>query len=169
MIDYVVLAVFLLVALIGLISLIFGLPGNLIILADSVLYGWYGNFTKITVSTIIILAALALLAEVIEFVMGIIGSKRYRSSNRAIVGSIVFGVFGAILGAPIFWGIGSLIGAFVGAFFGAFVVEVSYGKRLKEAIDSGWGALLGRVGGTIVKGIFSVAMIVVAVVSILGF
>lgn len=168
MMDYVVLALYILISLAGLVSLIFGLPGTFIILGASVLYGWYGGFSEITVRVIIILVVLALAGELIEFLLGILGSKKYESSNRAIVGSIIFGIIGAVMGAPFFFGIGAVIGAFAGAFAGAILMELSQGKKMDEAIKSGWGAFLGRVAGTISKGALGIAMIAITVLAVLN-
>jgi uncharacterized protein YqgC (DUF456 family) len=166
--DYVLLALYILVSLAGLVSLIFGLPGTFIILGASVLYGWYGGFSEITVRVIIILVVLALAGELIEFLLGILGSKKYESSNKAIVGSIIFGIIGAVMGAPFFFGIGAVIGAFAGAFAGAILMELSQGKKMDEAIKSGWGAFLGRVAGTISKGAVGIAMIAITVLAVLN-
>lgn len=168
MMDYVVLALYILISLAGLVSLVFGLPGTFFILGASVLYGWYGGFSDITVSVIIILVVLALAGELIEFLLGILGSKKYESSNRAIVGSIIFGIIGAVMGAPFFFGIGAVIGAFAGAFAGAILMELSQGKKMDEAIKSGWGAFLGRVAGTISKGAVGIAMIAITVLAVLN-
>ncbi len=166
--DYVVLVLYILVSFAGLVSLIFGLPGTFIILGASVLYGWYGGFSEITVRVIILLVVLALAGELIEFLLGILGSKKYESSNRAIVGSIIFGIIGAVMGAPFFFGIGAVIGAFAGAFAGAILMELSQGKKMDEAIKSGWGAFLGRVAGTISKGALGIAMIAITVLAVLN-
>lgn len=166
--DYVILAFYLLFSLAGLISLIFGLPGNFVILGASMLFGWYGGFQEITVKIIIILIVLALAGELIEFLLGILGSKKYESSNRAVVGSIIFGIIGAVMGAPFFFGIGAVVGAFAGAFAGAIIVELSQGKKMDEALKSGWGAFIGRVAGTISKGAVGIAMIAVTVIAVLN-
>ncbi|MGH7891467.1 MAG: DUF456 domain-containing protein [Thermodesulfobacteriota bacterium] len=166
--DYVLLALYILVSLAGLVSLIFGLPGTFIILGASVLYGWYGGFSDITVRVIILLVVLALAGELIEFLLGILGSKKYESSNKAIVGSIIFGIIGAVMGAPFFFGIGAVIGAFAGAFAGAILMELTQGKKMDEAIKSGWGAFLGRVAGTISKGAVGIAMIAITVLAVLN-
>jgi hypothetical protein len=166
--DYVIFALYLLVSLAGLISLVFGLPGTFIILGASVLYGWYDGFQEITVRILVILVVLALAGELIEFLLGILGSKKYESSNRAIVGSIIFGIIGAIIGAPFFFGIGAVVGAFAGAFAGAIIVELSQGKKMDEALKSGWGAFIGRVAGTISKGAVGIAMIAITALAVLN-
>lgn len=168
MIEYIVFSLFLFIAIAGLISHIFGLPGNFIILGASILFGWYGGFKEITLTTLIVLLALTLLGELIEFIVGILGAKKYKSSNKAIVGSIVFGIIGGILGIPFFLGIGAVIGAFIGAFVGAFFVEFVLEKNVDRAMKSGWGAFLGRLAGTFFKGAIGVTMVVIVIVNVLG-
>jgi uncharacterized protein YqgC (DUF456 family) len=166
-IENVVFAIYLLFALAGLVSLIFGLPGNFVILGGSLLYAWYGGFHEITLNIILILIALALAGELFEFLLGILGAKKYKSSNRAVVGSIIFGIVGGIVGAPFFFGAGAVIGAFAGAFAGAIVIELTQGKKLEEALRSGWGAFIGRVAGTVSKGAIGITMIVLTVTAVL--
>ncbi len=164
--DYVIFILFFLFAFAGLLSHIFGLPGNFIILAASLLLGWSGDFKEVTINTIIVLVFLAVLGEVIEFVLGIIGAKKYKSSNKAIIGSIIFGIVGGILGVPFFFGIGAVIGAFIGAFAGAFVVELMIEGSMNRAVKSGWGAFIGRAFGTVSKVVLGVTMIVLTIVSV---
>jgi len=164
--DYVIFFLFLSVSFFGLISHVFGLPGNFIILGASILLAWYGGFHNVTVTVIIVLIALALLGELVEFVLGIYGAKKYKSSNKAIAGSIVFGIAGAVLGLPFLVGIGAVIGAFIGAFVGAFLVDLFIQKDIDSAVRSGWGAFIGRVGGTVSKAALGMAMIVITVVSV---
>ena len=168
MIDYLIFSLFLIVAAAGLISHIFGFPGNFIILADSILFGWYDGFNDVSVKILIILLGLALLGELVEFIVGILGAKKYKSSNKAIVGSIVFGIIGGILGIPFFLGIGAVIGAFIGAFVGAFLVEFFLEKNVDRAMKSGWGAFVGRLAGTFFKGAIGIAMIVIVAVAYVG-
>lgn len=168
MIDYLILSLFIIFALAGLLSLVFGFPGNFIILGLSILLAWYGGFKEITVTVLIVLLALTLLAELVEFILGILGAKKYKSSNRAIVGSIVFGIIGGILGIPFFFGIGAVIGAFIGAFVGAFLVEFLLEKNVDRAMKSGWGAFLGRIAGTFFKGAIGISMIVITIVYAVG-
>ena len=164
--EYVILFFFLLISFFGLLSHVFGLPGNFIILGASFLLSWYGGFQDITVTTLVVLLGLALFGELIEFVLGIYGAKRYKSSNKAIVGSIVLGIAGGIIGLPFFLGVGAVIGAFIGAFVGAFLVDLYIQKNMDRAMKSGWGAFIGRVGGTISKAALGMAMIVITVVSV---
>ena len=168
MMDYLILFLYIVFALLGLISLVFGFPGNFIILGLSVLLGWYGGFQEVTLNVLLVLLGLALLAELVEFVVGILGAKKYKSSNKAIIGSIVFGIIGGILGIPFFFGIGAVIGAFIGAFVGAFFVEFVLEKNVDRAMKSGWGAFIGRILGAFFKGAIGIAMIVITIVYAVG-
>ena len=168
MIDYLIFFLFILTAFAGLISHVFGFPGNFIILGASILLGWYEGFKEVTITVLAVLLGLALLGELVEFILGILGAKKYKSSNKAIAGSIVFGIIGGILGIPFFFGIGAVIGAFIGAFAGAFLVEFLLEKNVDRAMKSGWGAFLGRLAGTFFKGAIGIAMIVIVIASVLG-
>ena len=159
------LVLFILFSIAGIISHFFGLPGNWVILAVSFLLAWAGHFDKIPLNTLAILLVLTLLGELVEFLLGIVGAKKYEASNRAIAGSIVFGIIGAIIGAPFFLGIGSIIGAFAGAFAGAVIVELSQGKSFDRALNSGWGTFLGRVGGSFAKIFIGIVMVVITLSS----
>jgi len=159
------LILFFLFSIAGIISHFFGLPGNWAILGISFLLAWSGHFDKIQINTLAILLALTLFGELIEFLLGIIGAKKYEASNRAIAGSIFFGIVGAILGAPFFLGVGSIIGAFAGAFAGAVIIELFQGKRINQAFSSGWGTLLGRVGGSFAKIFIGIVMVIITLSS----
>lgn len=167
--DLLVFFIFLVIAVAGLLTHILGLPGNFIILFDAFLFSWYLDFTSVSYQVLLILVLLALTGELIEFLLGIAGAKKYRSSNRAVVASIIFGIAGAVIGAPVLFGIGSVIGAFIGAFAGAFLVELLAGKGVEQAINSGWGTFIGRVGGTLLKSLIGIVMIVLVVLSYVNY
>ena len=113
-----------------------------------------------------VLLVLALLGELMEFALGIMGSKRKKSSNQAILGSIFFSIIGAIIFAPLFFGLGAVIGAFAGAFFGAFIVEYLKQKNVSVAYQSGLGAFMGKLGGTLVKSVIGVIMITITLIQV---
>ncbi len=159
------LILFLLFSVAGIISHFFGLPGNWLILGISFLLAWSGHFDKIQINTLLILLALTLFGELIEFLLGVVGAKKYEASNRAIAGSILFGIVGAILGASFFLGVGSIIGAFAGAFIGAVLFELLQGKKIDQAFTSGWGTLLGRVGGSFAKIFIGIVMVIITLSS----
>lgn len=164
--EIIAAAIYLVLALAGIFCIFVGLPGNFIILGLSALLAWYLKFEVIKIKIIVLLFALAVLGEVAEFVLGIVGSKKRQASNRAIMGSIVFSIVGAIIFAPFVFGIGAVIGAFAGAFFGAFIVEYLRYKDIPKAVNSGKGAFLGKLGGVLVKTIIGFIMITTTLVQV---
>ena len=155
--------IFFFVFLVGsLLCIFFGLPGTFFILAAAFVYGGVTDFHEITGGMLVVLGMLTLFGEGVEYVMGIVGAKRYGSSNRGIVFSMVGGFVGAVVGAPLFFGFGAIPGALAGAFLGAVAVELAtYGPdQWRKAVRSGWGNFLGRVGGMITKLAIGIGMIV---------
>ena len=53
--------------------------------------------------------------------------------------------------APLFWGIGALLGALAGAWLGCFCMECLKGRSAEQALHAAWGAMLGRLLGTVCK------------------
>ena len=157
--DIFVTVLYIVFAITGIFCIFIGLPGNFLILLFSSLLAWYFKFEVIRINIIILLVALAILGELLELLIGIIGSKKKKASTSAIVGSIAFSIIGAILFAPILFGFGAIIGAFLGAFFGAFIVEFIKKRDISQAMDSGKGAFLGKLGGVLVKTVIGFIMI----------
>ncbi len=159
--EILALVTFIILSSIAIMGHLLGLPCNWAILVFSFLLAWLGDFNKIQIPSLIVLFSLSFLGEIMEFVIGIIGAKKVKTSNWAIVASFIFGLAGAILGAPFFLGIGAIIGAFAGAFIGTFTVELFIGKNLHQSILAGWGTLLGKLGGSFAKMTIGITMVVV--------
>jgi len=154
--------IFFFILLLGLISLFFGLPGTWLILVTTTVYAWVTGFAHVGGGMILSLALLTLVGEVVEYLFGIAGARRFGSSGRGILFSIVGGFVGAVVGAPLFFGFGAVLGALVGAFLGAVLIEVlTYGAaEWRKAVRSGWGNFLGRIAGVITKMAIAIGMIV---------
>ena len=91
----------------------------------------------------VVLGALVVVVTVLDFLVPMMGAKKYGASRTAIWISVVGMVVGLILFPPF----GMLVGAFVGAFLG----ELMAGKGSAEALRSGWGVFVGTVVGTGLK------------------
>ncbi len=154
--------VFFLFLLAGFFGLIFGLPGTWMILGATLVYAWITDFAQIGGGLLFLFGLLTVAGEVVEYVFGIAGARRFGSSNRGILFSILGGFAGAIVGAPLFFGFGAILGALVGAFLGAVLIELfTYGPtEWKKAVRSGWGNFLGRIAGVITKMAIAIGMIV---------
>ncbi|MEW6439520.1 MAG: DUF456 domain-containing protein [bacterium] len=160
---------FFLVLLFGIASLLFGLPGTVIILLAAAVWAWASGFREITGGMLLVLAALTLFGEISDYLFGILGARRYGSSGGGIAFSIAGGLVGAVIGAPFLFGLGAVLGAFAGAFAGAVLYELfSYGcGQWRQALRSGWGNFLGRVMGMITKVAIAVGMVVWIAVTLL--
>ena len=161
-----ILTVFVVILFVGLFSIIFGLPGTFLILGDVIIYSWITGFEKIGFKIIIALVFISLLAETIDFLLGIAGVRRYGSSKTSVILSIIGGIIGAILMTPVLLGLGAVIGVFLGGFVGAFLGEYLEQRKLRPAVRAGYGALIGRITGILVKGSLAIVMVVIAMSAI---
>ncbi len=90
-----------------------------------------------------ILAFITAFIFILDYVIPVVGTKKFGAGKWGITGSIV----GLITGFFIFPPIGIIIGPFVGAVAG----ELIAGKSHKEAFRAGFGAFLGFVFTTVMK------------------
>jgi uncharacterized protein YqgC (DUF456 family) len=149
----------------GILSIPFGFPGTVIILAAVSVYALATHFAAgIGVTLFVILCVLTLIAETADNWLSAISARRYGASTASIWLSFIGGVGGAFLiGGPIsvvLGPFGPIIGGFIGAF--AIVVghEMQLRRNLNEALRAGWGTVLGRMAGMILKVVISAAMII---------
>lgn len=140
-----------------------GLFGNWIILAALAVlwavtgfehFGWVGAG---------LIVGLAVLGEVLETLAAGYGASKFGGSRGSIVGALAGCLLGAILLTPVLPIIGTLIGACLGAFAGAAMYEyLQMQRNVDQAVWTGIGAALGRVGGMFAKLFAGFAMLAVA-------
>ncbi len=162
------ISVLVLVCIAGLASLVFGLPGTFVILGAALVYAWLTGFTSVTWATIAWLTVLALAAEGIELLAAARPGGGARPSRRTAIAAIAGGIAGAIAGAPVLFGLGSLPGALAGTFVGAALAVGSEGHDLSTALRTGFAALRGRLLGFIVKLAIAVTMAIVLLAAAVG-
>jgi hypothetical protein len=153
--------VFLVTQFAALFLIPFGLPGTwLQVLAALALVVASGG-TKMGWLWVGIFVALAALGEVVEFVSGKWGARRFGGSDLAGWGALAGGFLGIFFGGLIpIPAIGSLVMSFIGTFAGAILGEM-YQQRRQRAKQPqaengtnfrvGFGAVLGRVLGIAAK------------------
>ncbi|MFW5487696.1 MAG: DUF456 domain-containing protein [Desulfovibrio sp.] len=143
--------VFIILLVLCLLSLIFTLPGNWLMVGLVAVWKWLHPDMDSGWSFVIILLGLAGLSEGLQYVSQIWSVRRYGGSKRANWWSIIGSVIGAIALAPIAFGFGAIPGAFAGAYAGGYLAEFSQGKNRSEAHRSAMGAFFGSVFGMVVK------------------
>lgn len=136
---------------VGLVLIPFGLPGLWLQVGALALFAWATDFATVGAFPIGVVLFLALVAEIAEFLLAGRFAQRYGGGRRAALGAILGGIAGAVLGVPVPL-LGSVIGAMIGSFVGAALLELTAGKGASPALRAGWGAFLGRVVATAMKG-----------------
>jgi uncharacterized protein len=160
------LTLFILVLLFGAFSILFGLPGTVIILIDAALYAAVTGFERIGFKTLLTLLLLSILAELADFAVGMGGAVKFGASRKAFWASVGGGLIGALMMAPFWFGLGAVAGGFLGGFTAILTVELLRQNRLKPALRAAWGAILGRAAGICVKGVFALIMVVITLTSV---
>jgi uncharacterized protein len=149
----------------GLLIIPFGLPGVAVILVCALIYALATDFkAAISMNLFILLCVLTGIGETADNWLMALGAKRYGASRGAIWLSFLGGLLGGLLGGPLlalFMGfLGPFVGAFLGAFAAVFLYEYSKQKTAGQALRAGWGTVLGRMAGIVVKMIIGIAMVV---------
>ena len=129
---------------------LFGLPGNWLIVISTCLFAWWkwdeGPFSIYTLVAIVVLAALG---ELVEFSAGLIGAKKTGASWLGSIAALFGAVTGAIVGTfmigiPL---LGTVLGACLGAGLGVWGLEISRGKKMEQSVRYAVGAGLGEFFG----------------------
>jgi uncharacterized protein YqgC (DUF456 family) len=138
--------------LIGLAGIIVPvIPGVIIVWLGLFVYAIGTGFATISIPAVVIFFVLTALTFALDFVIPMLGMKKYRASNWALLGSFL----GFIIGITVF-GIWGLI---LGPIIGAFVAELIVRRNLKQGAQAALGSLLGTVVGTLLKLTLSLIMI----------
>jgi uncharacterized protein len=128
-----------------------GVPGVLIMLGASLLYGWLTAFAALDARDLLWIAGIAVPAEAADQLLAIWAARRYGATLRGLVGSLVGGLLGSMLLSPVFPIVGTVVGALAGGFAGAYVVEWAVQKNSQRAFRAAWGGFVGRVAGILLK------------------
>jgi len=140
---------------------LFGLPGNWLIVAATVLYVWLTSEPGgggVRWAAVAVVTALAVFGEIVEVGASAAGVKRVGGSRRgavlALVGSVVGAITGLFVGVPIPV-VGSVVAALLfaglGALAGAMLGELSAGRSMATSWQVGRAAFWGRLFGTLAK------------------
>ena len=156
-------SVFLFLMLAALFLHVFSLPANWVILVLLALFKFIRPEAGLTWTMFLVLAVLAGVAEAVEFAAQAFGARRFGASGKGNLGGIIGAVAGAILGAPFFFGLGSLPGALLGAYCGCLLFEKLHGRDWAESTQAAWGALWGKFFGLVAKVGFGVLILSLAV------
>jgi uncharacterized protein len=167
---YVLLTILILLNALCLVLVVFGIPGNWLMVILTCLFAWWqrdtGPFSR---GTLIAIAVLALMGELIEFLAGMAGARRSGTSWQGSIGAIFGAMLGALVGTfaipiPL---VGTLVGASVGAGAIVWVVETLRGQRMDRSLQRAFHAGLGQILGTSSK--MAVGVLIWVVIAIAAF
>ncbi|MBS4030584.1 MAG: DUF456 family protein [Clostridiales bacterium] len=128
------------------------LPGVTLIYGGMVLYGILTGFTDLNTTFYILQGLAVLLVFAIDYLATAAGSRRYGGSKYAAWGAIIGTIIGILTLGP--------FGIIIGPFVGAVTAELIQGKQANQAARTGFGTIIGLLGGTVLKLIIEVLMII---------
>ncbi len=115
------------------------IPGGLpVVWLGFFVYAIGTGFNQISIPITVGFFVLMVAAQVLDFLSGYLGIRKYKASIWSMIGSFV----GFIIGIIFFNIIGAILGPFVGAFLGELIA--------KRDLHQSFQALIGSVVGTIV-------------------
>lgn len=160
------LAVFILIMFIGIYLSLFGLPGTVIIFIDVLVYAMLTGFNRLGLKIILFLLVFSIIAEVIDFLLGMAGALRPMPSKRMLWISAIGAIAGSFILTPLLWGLGTFGGFFLGCFAGILIAEFIRQSKLQAPFKASNLAIFAMLGGKMVKGFITLAMITVSLSNI---
>jgi uncharacterized protein YqgC (DUF456 family) len=93
-------------------------------------------------NTLWILLFFVIVVTILDYVVPIMGTKKFGGSKRGVWGATIGVVVGLFFGP---------LGIIIGPFLGAYIGEISTGKKEKEALRAAWGSFVGFMLGVGLK------------------
>ncbi len=89
-----------------------------------------------------ILLFFVILVTILDYVVPIMGTKKYGGSKRGVWGATIGVVVGLFFGP---------LGIIIGPFLGAYIGEITTGKKNRDALRAAWGSFMGFLLGVGLK------------------
>jgi uncharacterized protein YqgC (DUF456 family) len=89
-----------------------------------------------------ILLFFVILVTILDYVVPVLGTKKYGGSKRGVWGATIGVVVGLFFGP---------LGIIIGPFLGAYIGEITTGKKDREALRAAWGSFVGFLMGVGLK------------------
>jgi uncharacterized protein len=127
------------------------IPGVPLVWLGLFIYAIGTGFRTIPIPAVIIFFFLMVVTLTLDFIIPLVGLKKYKASNWSILGSFL----GFIIGAVLFniWGV--ILGPIIGAFLGELIAK----RDLKRGFQAAKASLLSSIIGTLLKLVISLVMI----------
>jgi uncharacterized protein YqgC (DUF456 family) len=89
-----------------------------------------------------ILLFFVILVTILDYVVPIMGTRKFGGSKRGVWGATIGVVVGLFFGPP---------GIIIGPFLGAYIGEITTGKKERDALRAAWGSFVGFLLGVGLK------------------
>ncbi|MFM1877074.1 MAG: hypothetical protein RL266_2811 [Bacteroidota bacterium] len=147
------------VLFIGLLLNGLGILGCIVPALPGPLLSWLSLFLffllpehEISATTLFVTGLFMAAVTVLDYVVPILGAKRFGSSREGVIG----GTIGIVAGLFFFPPIGIILGPLVGTVVGDLIA----GGTFTKALNSGLGSMIGFIVGTSIKLIYSIAVLI---------
>lgn len=152
--EWITLSVATLIFMFGLVgSLLPVVPGSFIVWLGVIVHRlWMGADASVTWKIVILTGILTLFGQIVDFLMGIWGARKFGASWKGAVGAFVGAFVGFFVPPPLFWLI-------VGPIAGAVVGELAAGRTFREGGKAGVGTVVGGIIAFALK--FGISMCVI--------
>jgi uncharacterized protein YqgC (DUF456 family) len=139
------------VQIVALLMIPLGLPGLWLQIAACVAVVLASDGARLGWGWVAVFGGLAIVGEVVEFLSGQWGARRFGGSHAAGWGALAGGIAGAFVGGIPIPVLGAVVMSFVGTFAGAVAGEMWARRHSAPDLRIGLGAVLGRAIGVATK------------------
>ena len=143
----------------GIIAIAFMLPGVPYIFVVALIYGFIDHFTRLSGMELLILGIMAVASVVIDQLAGILGAHYGGARGK----TFLYGIAGAIIGTIIF----PLFGGFLGLFIGITIGELVRKQHHMHAIKAATVGVIGTLTGIIINIILAVIFVVLFLIFVI--
>ena len=164
MAELAILLLGLLINSIGILGCIIpALPGPAISWCSLLLLYFLPEY-EISTTTLVISCIFMLLVTGLDYVVPVLGAKKFGSSRAGVIGGMIGVVVGLILSLT---GIGAIF-IILGPLIGTIVGDLIAGGTFLKALNSGLGSLIGFIVGTSIKLFYSIIVLTLFTITVGG-
>ncbi len=114
-------------------------------------YAVFSRFQQISEKALLIWGIITAVVFVLDYLVQVIGAKKWGASK--------LGTLGAIIGLVTGISLGGIVGIIIGPIIGVIFFELLGDRNLKEAFRAGVGTFFGFVSGVLLKVVVGIVMV----------
>jgi uncharacterized protein YqgC (DUF456 family) len=125
----------------------------------------FTRFAEFETSTLIIVGTVIGVVQILDYIVPVLGTKKFGGTKYGANGSIVGLLIGMFFLPPLGpFGIITVLG---GPFLGAYIGEIIGGAKKEKALGAAFGTFVGFLAGTLIRVITSVTITVMVITKII--